>query len=385
MQEKRDMETPFVFGKLATDKNFTDREEELRHLKQNFLSGINTLLISPRRWGKSSLVKKAGEEISKENRRIKVIYLDMFNIRTEEDFYKILSEKIFKEVSGKMEELIADTKRFLKQWTPKITFSPDAQQEFSFGLDWSEIKKQPDEILNLPETIAKEKDYKLIISIDEFQNIGFFDDPVAFQKKIRSFWQTHQHTSYCLYGSKRHMLMEVFASPSMPFYKFGDLMFLNKIPEKYWQDFIRERFTSTGKTITKKQASYIALLVENHPYYVQQLAQNCWLRSSKKVTDKIVNEAIESLVLQLSLLFQNITEALTTSQINFLLALIDGVEKLTTNDTIVNYHLNSSSNVIQIKKALINKEIIDEQIPGKPEILDPVYKRWLENQYRSVR
>ncbi len=378
------METPFVFGKLATDKNFTDREEELRHLKQNFLPGINSLLISPRRWGKSSLVKKAGEEITKQNSRIKIIYLDMFNIRTEEDFYKTLSEKIFKEVSGKIEELIADTKRFLKQWSPRITFSPDAQQEFSFGLDWSEIKKQPDEILNLPEAIAKEKDYKIIISIDEFQNIGFFDNPVAFQKKVRSFWQTHQRTSYCLYGSKRHMLMEVFASPSMPFYKFGDLMFLNKIPEKYWKDFIRERFTDTGKTITRKQASRIALLVENHPYYVQQLAQNCWLRSGKKITDKIIDEAIESLVLQLSLLFQNMTEALTTSQMNFLLALIDGVEKLTSNNTVSNYHLNSSSNVIRIKKALINKEIIDEQTPGKPEILDPVYKLWLKNQYRSL-
>ncbi len=379
------METPFVFGKLATDKNFTDREEELHHLKQNFLSGINTLLISPRRWGKSSLVKKAGGEITKENLRIKIIYLDMFNIRTEEDFYKTLSEKIFKEVSGKMEDLIANTKRFLKQWSPKITFSPDAQQEFSFGLDWSEIKKQPDEILNLPETIAKEKDYKLIICIDEFQNIGFFDDPVAFQKKTRSFWQTHQRASYCLYGSKRHMLMEVFASPSMPFYKFGDLMFLNKIPEKYWKDFIRERFAATGKTITKKQASYIASLVENHPYYVQQLAQNCWLRSGKKITDKIIDEAIESLVLQLSLLFQNITERLTTSQMNFLLALVDGVEKLTSNDTVSNYHLSSSSNVIQIRKALINKEIVDEQTSGKPEILDPVYKIWLKNQYRSKR
>ncbi len=379
------METPFVFGKLATDKNFTDREEELHHLKQNFLSGINTLLISPRRWGKSSLVKKAGGEITKENLRIKIIYLDMFNIRTEEDFYKTLSEKIFKEVSGKMEDLIANTKRFLKQWSPKITFSPNAQQEFSFGLDWSEIKKQPDEILNLPETIAKEKDYKLIICIDEFQNIGFFDDPVAFQKKTRSFWQTHQRASYCLYGSKRHMLMEVFASPSMPFYKFGDLMFLNKIPEKYWKDFIRERFAATGKTITKKQASYIASLVENHPYYVQQLAQNCWLRSGKKITDKIIDEAIESLVLQLSLLFQNITERLTTSQMNFLLALVDGVEKLTSNDTVSNYHLSSSSNVIQIRKALINKEIVDEQTSGKPEILDPVYKIWLKNQYRSKR
>jgi len=379
------MDTPFVFGKLATNSNFTDREEELRHLKQNFLSGVNTILISPRRWGKSSLVKRAGEEITKDNSRVKVIYLDMFNIRTEEDFYKTLSEKIFKEVSGKMEDLIANTKRFLKQWTPKITFSPDAQQEFSFGLDWSEIKKQPDEMLNLAETIAKEKDYKLIICIDEFQNIGFFDDPVAFQKRTRSFWQTHQRASYCLYGSKRHMLMEVFASPSMPFYKFGDLMFLNKISEKYWRIFIKERFAATGKTITGNQASHIALLVENHPYYVQQLAQICWLRSGKKVSDKIIDEAIESLVLQLSLLFQNITEVLPTSHVNFLLALIDGVEKLTSKNTVNAYHLNSSSNVIRVKNALINKEIIDEQVPGKPEILDPVYKRWLRNQYRSTR
>ena len=377
------METPFVFGKLATDRNFTDRVEELHHLKQNFLSGINTILISPRRWGKSSLVKRTGEEIVKENSRIKIIYLDMFNIRTEEDFYKTLSEKIFKEVSGKMEDLIANTKRFLKQWTPKITFSPDAQKEFSFALNWSEIKKQPDEILNLPETIAIEKNYKIIICIDEFQNFSFFDNPLAFQKKIRSFWQTHQHAAYCLYGSKRHMLMEAFASSDKPLYKFGDLMFLNKITEEYWWRFIKERFTATGKTITKKQASRIASLVENHPYYVQQLAQMCWLRSGKKVSDKIIDEALESLVLQLSLLFQTITEALPTSQVNFLLALIDGVEKLTSKNTVSTYHLNSSSNVIRVKNALINKEVIDEQIPGKPEILDTVYKRWLENQYRS--
>lgn len=177
--------------------------------------------------------------------------------------------------------------------------------------------------------------------------------------------------------------MEAFASSDKPLYKFGDLMFLNKITEEYWWRFIKERFTATGKTITKKQASRIASLVENHPYYVQQLAQMCWLRSGKKVSDKIIDEALESLVLQLSLLFQTITEALPTSQVNFLLALIDGVEKLTSKNTVSTYHLNSSSNVIRVKNALINKEVIDEQIPGKPEILDTVYKRWLENQYRS--
>ena len=377
------MDTPFVFGKLAIGNNFTDREKEINRLKQNFLSGINTILISPRRWGKSSLVKRAGDELAQENPHIKVVYLDMFNIRTEEEFYKTLSEKVLKEVSGKMEEMIAHTKKFFKQWLPQITFSPDAQQEFSLKFDWAEIKKQPDEILNLPEAVAKDKGYKIIVCIDEFQNTAFFEQPLAFQKKIRSFWQTHQNTAYCLYGSKRHMLMEVFSSPSMPFYKFGDLLFLDKIPERYWQVFIREKFLATGKSLTKKQAGHIASLMENHPYYVQQLAQLCWFRTRKKLSDRMISEAVESLVLQLSLLFQNVTEALTTSQVNFLLALIDGVEKLTSKKTIETYHLNSSAQVIQIKKALINKEIIDERVSGKPEILDPVYKIWLRKQYRE--
>jgi len=377
------METPFVFGKLAIGNNFTDREKEISRLKQNFLAGINTILISPRRWGKSSLVKRAGDELTGEDPRVKIIYLDMFNIRTEEEFYKILSENILKKVSGKMEEVIANAKKFFKQWTPKITFSPDAVQEFSFGFDWHEIKKQPGEILNLPEAVAKDKGYKIVVCIDEFQNTAFFEQPLAFQKKVRSFWQTHQNTAYCLYGSKRHMLMEVFSSPSMPFYKFGDLIFLDKIPENHWQSFIREKFLATGKIITKKQAGYIAFIMENHPYYVQQLAQLCWLRTNKRVTNTIIETSAESLVLQLSLLFQNITEALTTSQVNFLLALIDGVEKLTSKKTIETYRLNSSAQVIQIKNALINKEIINERIPGKPEILDPVYKIWLKNQYRS--
>jgi len=236
------METPFVFGRLATGRDFTDRERELQRLRQNFLAGTNTVLISPRRWGKSSLVKKAGEEITKENTHIKVVFLDLFNIRTEEGFYQELAEKTFREATGKMEELMAGVKKFLKHWTPKITFSPDAQQEFSFGLDWAEVKKQPDEILNLPETIAKETGFKFIICVDEFQNSAFFENPLAFQKKIRSFWQTHQHTAYCVYGSKKHMLSEFFTSPSMPFYKFGDILFLEKISSKYWQDFIKKRF-----------------------------------------------------------------------------------------------------------------------------------------------
>ena len=374
------MKMPFIFGKLAVEQNFTDREEEIEHLKQNFTGGINTILISPRRWGKSSLVQKAGKEAVKIDKNLRMVYIDLYNIRREEEFYKYLSEQVLSAVSNKLEELADNAKKFLKQWIPKISFTPDAQQEVSFGLDWQEVKKQPDEILNLAEIIAKDKGLKIVICIDEFQNIGYFDDPLAFQKKIRSHWQKHQHTSYCLYGSKRHMMMQVFASPSMPFYKFGDLMFLQKIPADKWHPFIVKRFKATGKKITKKPALKIAGLVENHPYYVQQLSQLTWLRTEKEATDEIIDQSLESLIMQLSLLFQSLTESLSTTQVNYLQALLDGVSKLSSKKTIAKYDLGTSANVVRIKRALINREIIDE-FGGNINVQDPVYAIWLRDYY----
>lgn len=279
-----------------------------------------------------------------------------------------------------MEEVILTVKQFMKQWVPRISFSPDSQQEFSLGLNWTELKKQPDEILDLAENIAQSKKSKLVICIDEFQNIAFFEDPLAFQKKLRSHWQTHQSVSYCLYGSKRHMLTDVFTSPSMPFYKFGDLLFLSRIAINFWVSFIAERFRSTGKEISVSLAEKIAVMTEGHPYYVQQLAQLVWLRTGNEVTSGIIEESMDGLVLQMSLLFQGITENLTTPQVNFLKMLIDGETRHTTRANIDKYQLGSSAHVIRIKKSLIEKEIIDEQ-PGGLIILDPVYSTWLRYYY----
>jgi uncharacterized protein len=373
--------TPFIFGKLAVDQNFTDRSAEILKLKQNFVSGINTILISPRRWGKSSLVKKAAKEVEAVQKNIRIIYLDMFNIRTEEDFYRRLSEAVLKADIGKLEESLGYIKKFLKHWIPKVTVSPDAVQEMSLSLNWEDVKKNPDEILDLAESIAIEKKLRFVICIDEFQNLSNFSDPVGFQKKIRSHWQQHQHVTYCLYGSKRHMMIEVFTRQSMPFYKFGDLIFLPKISTNDWKIFIRERFEATNKNISEQQAEQIAMLVENHPYYVQQLSQLCWFRASVELVDEDIDLAMESLVMQLSLLFQNITENLATTQVNYLKALVDQVRMLSSKETINTYRLGSSANVSRIREALINKEIIDDQAVGNPEIQDPVYKYWLKNYY----
>jgi hypothetical protein len=374
------MNTPFIFGKLASGDDFTDRTEEISRLKTNFLSGINSIIISPRRWGKSSLVEKASREIREENKNIRIISIDLFNVRTEDDFYRNLAEEVIRGTATRLSEIQSFVKNFFKQWIPKISFSPDHIQEFSLGLNWEEVKKQPDEILDLPQRIAKAKGWKIILCIDEFQNIGFYKDTLSFQKQLRSHWQRQPDVSYCLFGSKRHMLMNVFTSPSMPFYKFGDIVFLDKIKTADWEQFITSRFKATGKDILPEQSIRIASRVENHPYYVQQLAQQCWLRCSKKMTDEIIEQSHETLTLQLGLLFQNLTETLSNMQLNYLQAMINEETRLSSSEIIRRYHLGTSANVTRIKNALGEKEIIDTQ-HGKNEFLDPLFKTWLKHYY----
>ncbi len=374
------METPFVFGKLAVHQNFTNRENERQRLSGNFSGLVNTVLISPRRWGKSSLVQRVAEEAMVADKNLHFCFLDAFNIRTEEQFYQALASEVLKISATKLELLLENAKRLLGNFLPKLSFSPGNQDELALSLDWKEVKKHPDAILDMAEIIAMEKGWKLIICIDEFQNISTFENHLAFQKKLRAHWQKHQHVAYCLYGSKRHMLMDVFTSSSMPFYKFGDILFLTKIEREKWVPFICERFKATGKHISENEAVLIADLAECHPYYVQQLAQQSWLRTTHDCSETIVREAHEGIVAQLSLLFQSKTEELTTPQVNFMRALLEGVQKFSSKDIMNDYKLGSSANVNRIKKALENKEIVDIQT-GNIMVLDPMYKSWLKTYY----
>lgn len=374
------METPFIFGKIATERNFTDREVETTSLVQNFTSLINTIIISPRRWGKSSLVNKARKIALEKDNNLRICHIDLFNVRNEEDFYSLLARNVIKETSTKWDEAVETTKSLFSRLVPKISIGTDPANEVSIDFDWKEVKDNPDEVLDLAEKIAKKKGLKIVICIDEFQNIAEFEEPDYFQKKLRSHWQLHQNVSYCLYGSKRHMMLNIFTDSSKPFYKFGDLKFLNKIDTKYLVEFFKKRFTDTNKIITDEACHLIVELVENHPYYAQQLAQQSWLRSENECTVDIVKEAHSALVEQLSLLFTTITETLTTQQLNYIKALIAGEKSISSAETMSKYKITSATSIARSKTALVQKDILDIQA-GKVSFQDPIYAYWLKTEY----
>lgn len=376
------METPFVFGKIATDKNFTDREQETAILVEHFKSLINTIIISPRRWGKSSLVNKASKLAMEQDNKLIICHIDLFNVRDEEHFYSLLAQKVISATSSKWDETVDLIRRFFSRLSPKITIGTDPMNEVSVDFEMKDIVKNPDEVLDLAEKIAKMKGLKIVVCIDEFQNISEFSDPDYFQKKLRSHWQQHQNVSYCLYGSKRHMMLEVFTDSSKPFYKFGNLMFLNKIETPYLVSFFKERFADTKKKITEEACNLIVEFTDNHPYYAQQLAQLSWLRTKDICTEDIVREAHTSLVEQLSLLFATITENLTTQQLHYLKALLAGEKSISSTETMHRYKISSPTSIARSKASLIKNDILDNKA-GEISFQDPIYAYWLKTVFFS--
>src|SRR5688572_4272025 len=168
------MRTPFNFGRTARSNAFTNRESETKRLASNFNNQVNTIIISPRRWGKSSLVEKVAGQVR--SKKIRVAMIDLFGMRTEEEFYNALANAVIRATSSKMEEWLAMGKKFIRNITPKFTVELGEKQNFDLSLDLDVIKKHYRELLDIPEKIAIDKKIKIIVCIDEFQNISTFNN-----------------------------------------------------------------------------------------------------------------------------------------------------------------------------------------------------------------
>ena len=372
------IENPFVFGKAAEGTYFTDRTEDAKRLHANLTHGINTIIISPRRWGKTSLVKKVIADINRPD--IKPVFIDIFQCKSEYEFYHAFASAVIKQTSSRLDEWVETAKNFLSNISPKFSFGSDPMNDFSLSFEWNPKDDTETDILQLPEKIAQKKDVHLVICLDEFQQIADFDDTLKFQKKLRSVWQHQQNVTYCMFGSKKHLMENIFNDKANPFYKFGDMMFLKKIPTEEWVPFICAKFQQTGKKISPELASKICEATENLSSYVQHLAWVVWYKTDKVVTNKDVTAAIDDLLEQNKVFFQREVEQLSELQLNFLRALANGVTTgFSRKDVIKKYRLESSANVQSVKKALLKKDLIN--VDGQEiSFNDSLFKQWLKRQ-----
>lgn len=367
----------FIYGVSVSGDNFTDRVKEARRLKMNFENGQNVILLSPRRMGKTSLVQKVIREMDTE--QIKIVYLDIYECKTEKEFLLKFAHAVLKATAQRSDQLMDFIKQFLATLVPKISFSPTPDSDFTFslGLNFSD-SDDPAEILNLPERIAAKTGKHIVICIDEFQQIGEMSNSLTIQKRLRGIWQLQQNVSYCLFGSKKHMLLRLFKDKRKPFYQFGDTIELGAIPTEDWVAFICRKFTERAIAITEEQARRICTSVRNYSSYVQQLAWNVMLNCEQSVSEQDIEEALNETIAQNVILFQEQIKELSAYQMNFLRAICSGIHSgFTSKEVLDRFSLGAKSNVARLHTSLIEKEMI-ESIDGNLYIMDPVFELWFK-------
>lgn len=294
----------------------------------------------------------------------------------------VFATSVLRATASRSDQVLDFIKQFLTSLVPKVSFSPTPDSDFSFslGLNLAD-NNDPTEILNLPERIAEKTGKHIVVCIDEFQQIGEMTDSLTIQKRLRSVWQLQQNVSYCLFGSKKHMLLRLFKDRRKPFYQFGDTIELGAIPTEDWVPFICKKFNERNIVISEEQAAKICTLVRNYSSYVQQLAWNVMLTCEESVTDEDIEMAMQETINQNITLFQEQIKDLSSYQMNFLRAICQGIHSgFTSKDILERFTLGTKSNINRLHTSLIDRELI-ESIDQKLYIMDPVFERWFTQSF----
>lgn len=258
------MENPFKFGTIVEEKYFTDRVNEVAYIKQFLMSANHLVLISPRRFGKSSVVAKAVKESKRKH-----ITVNMQQTTSVSDLSAKLLKEFFKvHPMGRVRHLIKHFRVIPTVSTNPVTGSIDVS--FQPNVDGSLLIE---DVLRLIERAHSEQD-RMIVVLDEFQEIR--DIAPKLDKQLRSIMQEQKHINYVLLGSQESMMTDIFENKKSPFYHFGELMRLGKLPRTDFYGYLSERLKAVFPESYGELADKILDYTGCHPYYSQQLAANVW-------------------------------------------------------------------------------------------------------------
>jgi hypothetical protein len=357
------MSNPFKFGTLVSENYFTDREEEFQRLNQILKSENHLIMIAPRRYGKTSLVHK----VVVESRR-PVIWLDLQLITGVSDLASQLLKQVFREYPFEKIKFMIKNFRIV----PNLSVNPQSNNvEIGFQPNFDSFV-QLEDVLNLIENLGNDGT-KPIVVLDEFQEIMGLEKNL--DKKLRATIQLHKKVNYVFLGSVESMMKDVFEKKKSPFYHFGVLFTLKKIP---YSDF--KLFLDAGFSIYVEDQSVISneilAFTQCHPYYTQQLAFHVWMRLERgKYNENTIKETIEETILLHDNDYERMWNTLNRTDKKILIGLAFSFQSPLKEQFNIKNDLNATSTVFSGLKRLQQNGIINKL--STYEFDDPFFKQWL--------
>lgn len=360
------MDIPFDYKNAVVGADFLSRKKELNTITNYLRQKQNVLIYDSPKTGKRSLVQQTLLNLQKLAYPFKVCNVNLFNVRSSDVLFRNMAHQIASGISNTLEEWNEFSQKYL------ANASLDSEEHLT--------DEQIKNIINLPERLSEEYQTNYIVYFEDFQNILLFDDPDAVFKILEKEWKGHVATTYLITGSQVNAMKHIFEEVKY-FYRFAEYLPLAPLEEKAVTDQIMRTFLKVGRVVDQNLAEMIYESVGGHPSYIWQISSIAFNLTKGYLNDKIVQEAIYSVLAIHDTYFRSIVDDLSNYQISFLRAIYDGVTRFSSVSIIEQYKLNSSANVHRLKEALKKKEIVTFDEKDEPVIIDPLFKIWLTKFY----
>jgi hypothetical protein len=375
-------ENPFVYGEIVTAAAFADREDERERLVRDLADGQKIFLISPRRYGKSSLIRDAMRALT--GRGFLTIDVTVAASSSYVGFLESYARAL----------VAADTPASrLRRWAadlfptrrPEVRLESAGRGAAAVSLAFPAVRTARDvtrlasEVFALPARIAAARRQRLAIALDEFQAITTFDSGNV-EQTLRAAVQQQRDVGYVFAGSEPS-LMERMLTPKRPFYKAGPVMRLEKIDPRTFAAFLDDRFARSGMTVEDGLGAAIVDLAENVPYDVQRLAHETWddVRQDRRRTVGFddLHRTLSRLLGEQQTVFEEAWQRLTLPQRAALRAVVleNGREMLSA-DVRTRYRLPGASSVQSALAALVKQDVV-QKVNGRYVVCDSLYREWV--------
>ena len=371
------MRNPFNYLQFAKGDQFYDRREMLADLRSRFMSGqTNVVIYGPRRYGKSSLVAVLAEQLEEEG--VVCLCFDMVKMASVNLFANAYATKIYRRLAP-VRSGVRQLAELFKSLRPRLTIGTDGETGVSFDSATSDMgPEELSELLDLPQRLAGDR--RVLIIMDEFQEVESLLPNCGFERVMRSAIQSHRNVSYVFLGSRYHLLRRMFTDHGRPFYKSALTMLLDKPPIEESVAFVVSRFESAGIAISQEAANRLVARISNIPYYIQLLGFETFRFADdaghREATADDVDAAYASLAGFNKDQYEQAMLSFSTAQKKLLIALAHETTGEFDAQYRARHNLGISSTVNSAKKRLLEDGYID-QIDKTCQISDPFFAEYL--------
>ena len=383
------MESPFIYDRHVTGKNFIGRRSESTVLANLISAGENVVMYEPPKSGKTSIIQQTLFNMRIQGKHFVVCDIDLTSTRSIGQFLLTLGDSVIRSLATTPDEF-ADIAGRLLQGT-HIVFDAQnyAETDNILSLNWDVDDNDIRTMLLLPYRLSAENNLQLFVVMDEFQNVNATENGDKICKTFESVMKEVRENarpmcSFILCGSQVNAMKEIFEHRRF-FYRQVEHFTLGEVDEKEIIEHIVKGFLASGKVIDRDLLAGACKLFKGSLWHINHFIAICDSLSKGYIMEPVLIDALSTLLAIHEPRFRSVMYDLTTYQVSLLKAICDGHTKFSTSEVISEYGLNSSANVRRLKDALCKKEIVTFNEKDEPVILDPLFEYWVKKYYFKIK